>query len=39
MFSGMTRADCLVIRPPFAPPASAGDSVSVLMLGGSLISA
>ncbi len=39
VFSGFARADCLVIRPPFAPSASEGDTVSVLMLGGALISA
>lgn len=38
VFSGFARADCLLIRPPFAPPAVKGDRVRVLLLGGSLLS-
>jgi len=31
-------ADCLVIRPPEAPPAKAGDIVPIIRLGGALLS-
>ncbi|EWY36828.1 molybdenum cofactor biosynthesis protein MoaA [Skermanella stibiiresistens SB22] len=34
----LARADCLVVRPPFAPPAEAGDSVEILPLGGGVLS-
>lgn len=32
MLSSLARAGCLIIRPPFAPAAKAGDSVKVLRL-------
>ena len=34
MFANMARSDCLVIRPPYAPAASAGSAVDILPLGG-----
>ncbi|UEM23483.1 molybdopterin molybdotransferase MoeA [Skermanella mucosa] len=34
----LARADCLVVRPPFAPAASAGDTVEFLSLGGGILS-
>ncbi|MEQ1888308.1 MAG: hypothetical protein ABL951_03900 [Alphaproteobacteria bacterium] len=34
MLSSLARAGCLIIRPPFAPAASAGDAVQVLLLEG-----
>jgi molybdopterin molybdotransferase len=34
VFSGLARADCLVIRAPFAPAAKIGDPVRILPLGG-----
>jgi molybdopterin molybdotransferase len=33
MMSLLVKADCLVIRPPEAPPAKAGDSVEIISLG------
>ncbi len=30
VLSGLARADCLIIRPPLAPAASAGDDVSIV---------
>ncbi len=38
MFATMARADALVVRPPFAPPASSGDRVKIIQLGGSIVS-
>ncbi|MHA1597490.1 MAG: molybdopterin molybdotransferase MoeA [Alphaproteobacteria bacterium] len=38
MQARMAHADCLVIRPPEAPAAKAGDVVEILRLGGSLVS-
>ena len=32
MLSSLAQAGCLIIRPPFAPAAKAGDSVQVLLL-------
>jgi molybdopterin molybdotransferase len=32
MLSGLVRADCLLIRAPFAPPARAGDPAEAIML-------
>ncbi|MCG8445259.1 MAG: molybdopterin molybdotransferase MoeA [Hyphomicrobiales bacterium] len=32
MLSTLAKADCLIIRPPHAPPAAAGESVPVLRL-------
>lgn len=38
MFATMARADGLVIRKPFAPPAAAGEAVAVLPLAGGAVS-
>jgi len=38
VFSGLARADCLIIRAPFAPPAKTGDPIRILPLGGSGLS-
>ena len=38
MFATMAHADALVVRPPFAPPASPGDRVKIIRLGDSIIS-
>ncbi|MBI4183835.1 MAG: molybdopterin molybdotransferase MoeA [Proteobacteria bacterium] len=38
MLSLLAAADCLVVRPPFAPPASAGETVTILPLGGGAFS-
>jgi len=38
VFSGFARADCLIVRAPHAPVACRGDRVSILMLGGGIIS-
>ncbi|MGE0747814.1 MAG: gephyrin-like molybdotransferase Glp [Rhodospirillales bacterium] len=38
MFATMARADALVVREPFAPPAAAGDEVTVLPLSGAIVS-
>ena len=38
MLSLIASADCLIIRPPHAPAAKAGDPVEVLMLGGGCLS-
>lgn len=32
VFSGMSAADCLVIRPPFSPAANQGEQVSIIIL-------
>jgi molybdopterin molybdotransferase len=37
MLSLLARADCLVIRPPEAPAAPAGETVPILRLGGGLV--
>ena len=34
MLSSLARAGCLIIRPPFAPAAKAGDVVQVMLLDG-----
>jgi len=34
VFSGLARADCLIIRAPFAPPAKIGDPIRILPLDG-----
>ena len=39
MMSLFAEADCLVVRPPGAPPAKAGERVEIIPLGGSVISA
>lgn len=36
MLSRLAHADCLVIRPPFAPAAKAGERVAILPLDGAL---
>jgi molybdopterin molybdotransferase len=33
MMSGLARADCLIVRRPFAPAASTGESCAILRLG------
>lgn len=38
MFATIARADALVVRPPYAPAAKAGDSVDVIPLEGSIFS-
>jgi molybdopterin molybdotransferase len=38
MLSLIASADCLIIRPPHAPAAKAGDLVEVLMLAGGVLS-
>ena len=35
MLATLAHADCLVVRPPLAPAAAAGDSVTILPLSGS----
>jgi molybdopterin molybdotransferase len=37
MMSLLARADCLMIRPPHAPAARAGERVTILPLGGGLL--
>src|SRR5690606_11903111 len=32
MLRTLARADCLIVRPPHAPPASVGDSVEILKI-------
>ena len=34
MMSLLARSDCLVVRPPHAPPAKAGERVTIIPLGG-----
>jgi molybdopterin molybdotransferase len=34
----LARADCLIVRPPFAPAAQPGDTVEILALGGGSLS-
>jgi len=34
MFATLARADCLIVRPPDAPPATAGARVEIILLGG-----
>jgi molybdopterin molybdotransferase len=38
VYSGLAKANCLLIRAPFAAPAKVGDSVRILPLGGSGLS-
>ena len=38
MFATLARADCLVVRPPNAPPAEAGERVTIIRLGGGNLS-
>ncbi len=37
MVSLVAKADCLVVRPPFAPPAKAGDRVEINPLAGGIL--
>ncbi len=37
VFSGLAHADCLIIRPPFAAPAKAGETVTVIPLSGGIL--
>ena len=37
MLTPLAQADCLVVRPPHAPPAPAGTSVEIIPLGGSAL--
>ena len=37
MMSLLARSDCLVIRPPHAPPAKQGERVTIIPLGGGLL--
>ena len=37
MFSRLAQADCLIVRAPAAPAASAGDKITYITLGGGLI--
>jgi molybdopterin molybdotransferase len=36
MFSRLALADCLIVRPPHAPAATAGERVEIVLLGGNL---
>lgn len=38
MFATMARADALIVRPPFVPPARAGDAVEIIDLEGGVLS-
>ena len=38
MFADLARADCLVIRPPYAPPTTAGSPVTIVPLTGGIVS-
>lgn len=38
MFSRLAAADCLIVRPPHAEPAKAGERVSIVRLGGNIAS-
>ena len=38
MFATLARADCLIVRPPHAPPAAAGEQVNIIRLGGANLS-
>ncbi len=37
MLATLSRADCLIVRPPHAPTAAAGEAVTILRLGGPLL--
>ncbi len=37
MFANMARADCLIVREPFAPPAAKGEPVRILRLEGGTV--
>ncbi len=36
MFATLAEADCLIVRPPHAPPADAGETVAILRLSGGI---
>ncbi len=38
MLSTLARADCLIKRPPFVPPAKAGEPVEIIPLAGGIVS-
>ena len=38
MFAHLAHADCLIIRPPFAPAVKSGSRVEILPLGGGIVS-
>jgi molybdopterin molybdotransferase len=38
MMSRLAEADCLMVRPPFDPARSRGDTVSILPLDGGFLS-
>jgi molybdopterin molybdotransferase len=37
MLATLAHADCLIVRPPGAPAAAAGDTVAIVPLAGSTI--
>jgi molybdopterin molybdotransferase len=37
MMATLAHADCLIVRPPHAPPAEAGDSVEIIVLTGGVL--
>ncbi|MFC5309943.1 gephyrin-like molybdotransferase Glp [Azospirillum rugosum] len=37
MMSRLAKADCLIVRPPNAPPAQAGDPVTIITLSGGVL--
>jgi molybdopterin molybdotransferase len=37
MLAMLARADCLIVRPPFAEPAVAGETVPILPLSGGVL--
>ena len=36
MFATLAQADCLIVRPPQAPPAAAGETVAIVRLSGGI---
>ncbi len=38
MLSHLAHADCLIVRPPLAPPAKAGTPVEIVPLAGGILS-
>ena len=37
MMATLAHADCLIVRPPHAPPAAAGDTVEIIVLTGGVL--
>ena len=37
MLATLARADCLIVRPPHAPPAPAGSEIEIVPLEGGLL--